>query len=140
LYRITEVLELARGFGQRGLKSHDVRRRCPGGGVLATEQFQCARDVSNVFLPGVSHALLRVEIEIAIGQAEATLGEMDRHHLAVLLILAYRETEESVHPERLQREGCVESALRGFHRVDALKLGLQRDESELLGFGGVHGG
>ena len=96
--------------------------------------------MSDILLPDMSHALLRVEIEIALRQTQAALGEMDGHHLAVLFVLAYRKTEESVHAQRLQREGNVEGVLGSFHRVDALKLSLQRSEAQLLGFGGVHGG
>ncbi len=138
LLRIAQVGQLARSGGERRLELHHLR----GGGLrarlVAAEQLQAARDVVDVLGADLGDALLGVEVEVALGQAQAALADVHRHRVAGLVVLADADAEQAAHADRLEIEDRVDRVGRRGDGVDARELPAQRRRAEALGQRGVH--
>jgi hypothetical protein len=93
-HRIAQIRELARRARKVRFNAHDRGRIGLCLACVVAEKFQHPRDVLHVLVTDVTRVLVRIEVVVAIGQTQATLVEMHRVCVAVLLVLEDQQAEK----------------------------------------------
>src|SRR5689334_1524429 len=96
------------------------------------------RDVLDVFATNASDASIGIEIEIALGHAEATLRQVGGLNVAPLLVLVDVESEKWPDLQRTLSERDVHHVVGVPDGVDAGELGVERMNALPLDLYGVH--